>query len=130
MCDEEETDNAGDVGDVGDEDNFCQEILLDQCELISSVKNNPALYAKSSKEYSGKGFNKDLVWQSVGSSLTKPLSGHLRHLKLQGCHRLMRGAVITICLLKKMLNLIRLIVEAQMDGYLQLQQRERQCSQL
>ncbi|XP_011150928.1 uncharacterized protein LOC105190110 [Harpegnathos saltator] len=75
MCDEEETDNAGDVGDVGDEDNFCQEILLDQCELISSVKNNPALYAKSSKEYSGKGFNKDLVWQSVGSSLTKPLSG-------------------------------------------------------
>lgn len=76
MCDEEETDNADDVGDVGDED-FCQENLLDQCELISFVKNNPALFAKSSREYSGKGFDKDLAWQRIGLSLTKPLSGKL-----------------------------------------------------
>lgn len=51
--------------------------LLDQRELIQLVKNNPPLFAKTTKEYCGKGYNKDLAWQRVGSSLSKPLSGKL-----------------------------------------------------
>ncbi|XP_071632127.1 uncharacterized protein [Temnothorax longispinosus] len=48
---------------------------LDKRELIQLVRSNPALYAKSSKEYCGKGFDKDLAWQSLGSCLSKPMSG-------------------------------------------------------
>ncbi|KMQ82952.1 tuftelin-interacting protein 11, partial [Lasius niger] len=44
-------------------------------ELILLVKNNPALFAKTTKEYCGIGYNKDLAWQRIGSSLTKRLSG-------------------------------------------------------
>jgi hypothetical protein len=59
-----------------DEDSLDDD-LLNQRELILLVKNNPALFAKTTKEYCGKGYNKDLAWQRIGLSLTKRLSGRL-----------------------------------------------------
>ncbi|XP_024882513.1 uncharacterized protein LOC112461487 isoform X1 [Temnothorax curvispinosus] len=77
MSNEEVDENVADlekyVDYVEDDDEDLE--WLDKRELIQLVQSNPALYAKSSKEYCGKGFDKDLAWQSLGSCLSRPMSG-------------------------------------------------------
>jgi len=59
-----------------EDDDDEHDILMKQ-ELICIVKANPVLYAKNWKEYAGKDFSKDLAWESIGSSLSRQMSGKL-----------------------------------------------------
>jgi len=74
MSDEEILDDN--VNDEVEDDNDEHDILMKQ-ELICIVKANPVLYAKNWKEYAGKDFCKDLAWESIGSNLSRQMSGKL-----------------------------------------------------
>ncbi|XP_071580686.1 uncharacterized protein [Temnothorax nylanderi] len=56
------------------DDEFEDELELDDKELIMCVKANPFLYNKSEKMYSNTDL-KNLAWDSIGNSLTKKKTG-------------------------------------------------------
>lgn len=72
---DEEIMNVDDVNDEENDDDEHDASIKE--ELIALVKVNPVLYAKNWKEYAGKNFCKDLVWERIGHSLSKQISGKL-----------------------------------------------------
>ncbi|XP_024870112.1 uncharacterized protein LOC112453550 [Temnothorax curvispinosus] len=61
-------------GEEFDDDEFEDELELDDKELIMCVRANPYLYNKSDKRYSDNEL-KNLAWDQIGNSLTKKKTG-------------------------------------------------------